>query len=197
MLVAAVLLVLMAGAFIAPGAARCEEPEIYYGRHFTLWYYTLSDFRRFESVLREPPLGRMPGYGPESEYMGRKLERLYAQAVSELKVNGGGSRLLVVLLDARSRNRDIFNERGHAVIQGGAYYDPESKAVYVDTRSVGMCGFVKALIEAVMDNAEPALCRSRARTLVSVPAAQDICTCTGPYGEACFPPALVREMEMP
>jgi len=191
------VLIVLAGALVSPQDARCEEPQIYYSRHFTLWYYKEADFMRFESALREPPLGRLPGYGPEDDYVGRRLERLYMQAASELGARGADGRLLVVLLDSRPGNRDVFNERGQAVIRDGAYFDPESGALYVDTRRVQKCGLARAFVEAVMNDAEPALCRSRARALISAPAAQDICACAGPYGSACFPPALVREMEMP
>jgi len=196
-LLAAVILVIIVGALVSPKDAWCDEPQIYYGRHFTLWYYKEADFKRFESALREPPLGRMPGYGPEDDYVGRRLERLYMQAASELGASGAGVRLLVVLLDTRPRNRDVFNERGKSVIRDGAYFDPESGAVYIDTRRVEMCGLSRAFVEAVMNDSEPALGRSRARALISVPAAQDICSCSGPYGSACFPPALIRELEIP
>ncbi len=168
-------LTLFAAVFLTSSTAFCGEPQVYYSRHFTLWYYSEQDFTELESLFREGPLKGISGYGPETDYLGGKIEEMYSAALSRLGVADGGRRFLIVLLERSEANRDLYNLRGISRTDGDVRYDHYSGAIYVYPERAGLGRIARELVNAIMaaDGLIPAA--SDTRYLVSVPLADDIC----------------------
>lgn len=173
---------LLAALLLTPLQAFCAEPQVYFSRHFTLWYYSEGDFVKLESLFREGPLKEISSYGPETEYLGGRLEELYSIALSRLGAAQSGRRLLVVLLERSAANNDLYNMRGLSVTDGSVKYDPATGALYVYPEKAGLCEFARELASAVMDTGRRIPGMSESRYLVSVPAGERICAGLAGYG---------------
>lgn len=161
-------------AMLAPCAAWCDEPQVYFTRHFTIWYYTEDGFYALEDLLRKGPLVGLSGYGPESDFLAGRLEKLYDLTAASLKIFPQGQRLRTVLLDSRPDNDDIFNKKGMEVTEGAARYDLTTGTLYIYPGKAGLCDIAREFANAIMHADARPMSHAESRYFISDAAGHEV-----------------------